>query len=515
MTTRNSIKRMSMGGGKMMVAFRVAPPFASAFRDTPLGKAALGRDIVTDYERMEELIVAIDAATTEELEMARPVLRFHIEELQDFLRETSWQVRDVLNLDNGPAAMIGSILDGVSKDLDRTITAVDRAPRLRKHQQIMRGTMGYLAEILAFANAAAPTCGSEFAKVTKKASDTYIRHARNIRKIAIDLEARYEGVTERLGDPDAILREADSHVRSVDMTIPDISADQLSRVLAVLGDKDRLWHVYNSDKHLKAALKKGHHRVYSDSDASEIRGMLGKLFRDVNRAYNAGGVAAELMMATSAIRYSATNHIKAADKHTAQAVRLTRKVQYESKQEHAARIEKRVSEVPSDRFFSRSEASAYMSKANVIGNLLHDVHASLHPELSAGGRVGFQRFSDGILVGELPGLGDAIVIARDRTVGAQDGVYLARVPMAEIVKGFDVARAREFAGTHFFSVDEALQGLGSEMVQKMFFDGMKINGHNGFDILAKERRAIRKRLADGARITKFSEYDGRSALGMN
>jgi hypothetical protein len=513
MTTRNSIKRMDMGYGRSMMAFRVFPPFASAFSDTPLGKAALGRDIVTDHERLEALIDAIDAASTEELEMARPVLHFHIEELKDFLRDTSWQVRDVLKLDKGPAAMIEGILDGVSKDVREAISAVDRAPRHRKHQQVVRGTMDYLAEVLAFANAAAPACGAGFDKITKKASATYIKCAKDIRKMATELEGRYEGVTERLGDPDAMLREADTHVREVDMTIPDISAQTLERVLAVLGDRDRLWHVYNSDERLKDALEKGHHRVYSDFDAVELRRLVGKVFREVNRSYNTGGIAAELMMATSAIRYSATNYINTADKHTAQAVRMTRKVQYESEKEREERIEKRIGEVPGDRFFSRSEAAACMVKASMMGDLLNDVHASLHPEKPVS-RVSFERFAEGILVGELPGLKDAIVIARDRSVGEQDGVYLARVPHSKIVEGFDCQRAKEFDGTNFYSADDALRDLGSELVRTMFFDGLPINGHNGFEILAQERTAIRKKLADGASITDFAEYDGRSALFM-
>jgi hypothetical protein len=504
---------MSMGGGKMMVAFRVAPPFASAFADTPLGKAALGRDIVTDYDRMEALIAAIEAATTEELEMSRPVLQFHIEELKDFLRETSWHVRDVLKLDKGPAAMVEDILDGVSKDVSKTISKVDGTPRSKKQQHVLRGTMGYLAEVLAFANAAAPACGSEFAKVTKKASEAYIEYARDIRKLATELEGRYEGITERLGDPDAILREADVLVRAVDMTIPDISAQALDRVLAMLGDKDLLWHVYNGEARLKSALEKGHHRVYSDFDANELRGLVVRIFREVNRSYNMGGVAAELMMATSAIRYSATNYINNADKHTAQAVKRAKKSQYESKEEYAERIEKRVGEVPDDRFFSRSEAAAYMVKANMIGDLLKDVHASLHPEKPVS-RVVFERFAEGILVGDLPGLEDAIVIARDRSVGERDGVYLARVPHSEIVEGFDCERAKEFDGTNFFSADDALRDLESDLVRTMFFDGLPINGHNGFEILAQERSAIRKKLSDGASITDFAEYDGRSVMTM-
>ncbi len=515
MTARNSIKRTELGDGRAIMSFRVFPPFASTFEDTALGKAALGRDIVTDYERLEALIEAIDAATTEELEMARPVLHFHIEELKDFLRDTSWMVRDTLKLDRGPAAIVRSILDDVSKDVSDAIAAVDRAPRQQKHQHVLRGTMGYLAEILAFANAAAPVFGSEFDGITKKASSRYVKFANDIRKMSKELEPRYEGIAERLGDPDALLREADSHIREVDMTVPDISMQAIERLSAILGDRDRLWHVYGRDEeHVKAALERGHHKAYGDRDADELRTLVVNLLGEINRSYNTGGIVSELMMATSAIRYSGTTYISAADKHTSVKVRLTRKGRYDSEKEHSERIDKLVEEVPSERFRSRSEAASYMAKANQVGDFLHDVHVNLHPERAVFSKVRFERFAEGILIGDLTGLEDAIVIARDRTAGPQDAVYLARVPRTEIEDGFDSVRAKKFPGTNFFSADQALQDLGSEAVMDAFFDGMRIDGHNGFDILASERAAIRKKIANGASIEDFAEYDGRSALTM-
>lgn len=513
MTARNSIKRMDMGHyNRSMVAFRVFPPFASGFTGTSLGKAVVGRDIVTDYERMSALISALEAASADELEMARPVLHFHIEELKDFLRDTSWQVRDTLKLDGGSAAMVRDILEGVSKDVGDAIAAVDRAPRQQRHQHVVRGTMAYLAEVLAFANAAAPILGSEFNAITKKASARYVKYANDIRKMSKQLEPRYEGISARLGDADGMLRKADAHVREVDMSIPDISMQTLERISAIIGDRDRLWHVYGGDEaHVKAVLEKGHHRVYSDHDAEELRTLLVKLFGDINRTYNAGGIVSELMMAASAIRYTATTHISHADKHTAIGVRLTKKGLYDSAKEHAERIDRLVEEVPRERFRSRAEAAAYMAKASQIGDFLHEVNVGLHPERAVPGKVRFERFAEGILVGELAGLEDAIVVARDRTTGTQDAVYLARVPRSEIGHGFDSDHAKKFLGTNFFSADRALQDLGSQAVMDAFFDGMRIDGHNGFDILASERAAIRKKLSSGASIDDFAEYDGRSA----
>jgi hypothetical protein len=296
------------------------------------------------------------------------------------------------------------------------------------------------------------------------------------------------------------------------MTIPDISMQTLERISAILGDRDRLWYVYGNDEaHVKAALAKGYHRAYSDRDADELRTLLVKVLGDVNRSYNAGGIVSELMMAASAIRYTATTHISHADKHTAIGVRLTKKGLYDSAKEHAERIDRLVEEVPRERFRSRAEAAAYMANASQIGDFLHEVNVGLHPERAVPGKVRFERFAEGILVGDLAGLEDAIVIARDRTAGPQDAVYLARVPRAEIGDGFDSVRAKRFLGTNFFSADQALQDLGSEAVMDAFFDGMRIDGHNGFDILTSERAAIRKKLTSGASIEDFAEYDGRSA----
>ncbi len=510
---RNSIKRFDIAGTRTITSFRVFPPFPAALEDTPLGKAALGRDIVTDFDRLEKLIAAIETASTAELDMARAVLHFHVEELQDFVRDTSWMARDLLKLNKGPAAMVRNILDGVSKDVRTTFDAVDGAPRHQDHQHVLRGTMGYLAEVLALANAASPAFGAEFEQLTKKASDNYVRYSKWIRKMASELEPRYAGIIERVGDHDKMLREADARVREMDMTVPDVSAQTLNALLSDLGDKDHLWDVFRSEKRMKHAIEKGWYRAYSEADADEVRQRACKLFRDVNRAYNTGGIVAELMMAASAIRFTGSSQIDGADKYTVQEVRRTKKGLYDSKQEHEERIDQLVQEVPDRRFAARADGAYYLAMANLIGDFLNDVHVILHPEMALS-KIRFERFADGILVGDLPGVDDTVVISRDRSTSTPDAVYLSRVPKSEIGGEFDSARAKEFPGTSFFSVDEALHDLGSEMLRDWLFDGLRIDGHNGFDVLAAERRSIRKKLAAGARITDFAEYDGKTALSV-
>jgi hypothetical protein len=510
---RNSIKRIDMGYGREMVSFRVAPPYAAELADTKLGKAVIGRDIVTDYDRLAALIDAIDNATAQEMEMARPILLFHIEELKDFLQSTSWRVRDTLDLGKGPAALISGILNGVSKDIRSALQAVDRDPRKKAHQYAVRGSMQYLAELLALTNAAAEVFGADWDDLTTKASVHYVRHVKTMLKMAKEMEPRYAGITERFGVPDEMLRGADDHVRTVDMSIPEISVDALDRITATLGSRDVLWSVYNSPERLKSALENGY-RVLSERDTDELKGMLGKLFRDVNRTFNSGGVVAELMMATTAIRYIASIQVKDADTHTERRVRLTKQALYESKADHQERIEKMVTDVPKERFFSRANAAALMSQVNVIADLLGKVHENLHPDLEQAWSINFHRLSDGILCGDLPDGRNAIVLVRDTIVAAQDAVYLANVPKSELDEFFDIHKAKEFTGTNFFSVDEALNSVTSDFVQEMFFNGIKFGPHNGFEILAKERSEIRKKLSDGASIEEFSEYDGTIVLSM-
>jgi hypothetical protein len=399
----------------------------------------------------------------------------------------------------------------VTKNVAENMAAVDHAPRSRGHQTVLRGCVAYLAEILALANVGVAAFGSDFESIVEDASASYVKFGRDIKKMSAELEARYAGISERVGDPDILLREADAHVMEVDMTVPDITAPVYERLLDSVGEINSMWRAYSSDKHMKEAVKAGRHRPMNDTNADELRTGLVHMFKEVNRSFNSGGLVSELLMATAAMRYRAGVSISQADAHSEADIRNDRKGLYESRDEYAARVAKGIADVPQERFRTRSDGASTMAKANLIGGFLSDVQASLHPDLERASMVSFRRFAEGILVGRISGLDDAIVISRDKEVGERDAVWVARIPHAAIVGGFDNSKAKEFDGTNFYSVDDALQEIGTDRFQEMFFDGHKIDGHDGFDLLAEERRVIRKSIANGRDISSFPEYDGTSA----
>ncbi|NTF23499.1 hypothetical protein G6L37_34580 [Agrobacterium rubi] len=511
MYQRNSIKRTEVLD-RVISSFRVFPPHAESLADTRIGKACLGRDIISDHARLDELVQALSAATTEDLDLARPVLLFHIAELLDFIRDTAFNVDGKVKLGTQPVAIVGSILDGVCSDIRDSIRKIDSSPKNKGLQGFVRGSMSYLAEILAVASAAS-VASPEFEEIKRKASDRYVAYSREIASLASKLESAYEGITERLGKADEILRDADEHVRTVDMRVPRLSSEGIERLTWTIGNRDTLWAI-QSDEQMEAALHSGAYQPLTNADATKIKEDLTFLFTEINRTFNTGGFVSEMLMSAAAMEYRGSDLLTHADKHTVEKVKHMKKGLYDSQKEHLERVATSIADVPANRFRMRSEAAEVMRKSSNISAFMGQVAVELHPELAEVGRMSFRRLKDEVMVGSVPGWEDSFVMIRDRSTTIPDAVYMARIPSHEISVDLTLEGAQDYLGTSFFSSDDALHHLNSDHASEFFFGGRRITGHDGFDVLAEERERIRRDLRDGADILSYPEYDGTTALTM-
>lgn len=512
MNDRSSIKRIDLGYNRKMTSFRVFPPFLEPLRETALGKACIGRDIVTSYERLEALSAAIAAASDEELDLARPVLLFQMAELEDFLRDTAFEVDFKLDIRNSAAAVADKVLEGVSSDTLKALTKISGSPKNKKTPVFIKESMAYLAELLVVASAASVT-SPEFADVKERASATYVRLSQDARKIADSIGGAYEGVAAGMGDHARILRDTDMSVREMDMSIPRLSSDAIGRLTIMLGNRDRLWAIQN-EKQMAKAIEDGTYSKLTGLEAGNVRKGLVFLFGEINRCFNTGGFVAEMLMTAAALEYRATKGILQADGHTERKVMLGKKIGYESDKDYRQRIAKRVVEVPEDRFVMRSNASETMRKSKLIADFMTEVRSELHPE-TATGRMHFRRLKDEMIVGTVPGWTDAFVVFRDRLAGTADTTFIARVPLEDATEDLTPIAAKEYFGTNFHSLDDALHHLSSDFASKFFYGGRSISGHDGFDLISLERKAIRQELREGADIRDFLEYDGSTALGAS
>lgn len=516
MIDRNSIKRRTYEGGKSVTSFRIFHPVDSKIRDFPISKTIMKRDVVTDYDAVEALRAAVLQSSTEELELARPAILFHLLELQDFIINTALNIQIEGIVKATPKDTISSILNGVVNDASKLLTAIDKAPRTQRLHSALQGSMSYLGEIVSLTALVAELQDEGFEPLSQKAAQAFLRLSERLRKLKAQTSERYPEISVNIADPADILKDADIRVRTADLTIPDVSAERITQLSFVAGNRDILWNVAQKDEWRQDYIDKGLYKPLTERSAESFRGEVIALLDDINATFNGGGLINELRMIPAALRHAAQKSVQFADGYDERRITNQRVSRFKDQQERVVKDE--IARLPMTRFVARSRATSEFAQAELLSSFINQIGKALNPDVEPSSRLHFARHDSGALVGTLDRQWDyAIVIYRDKGVSARDAVYVSRLPLDLVENGLpDLATARDHPlhiGMNYHSVDDALIRLSHDEESMFYFQGIVINGNDGFKIIEEERKYILRVIRDGGRtIADFSDYDHSHAL---
>jgi hypothetical protein len=471
-------------------AFSVPPAIDPGIKNTPLCNLTHAYARMWDGPAMLRYADAVSAASVAQLELARPQIYYTADNISRRLWDEAFAVTRTVKDTSSPEALISEILDGVTKDASQLLSECDNAPRNRIKLRRLAGALSYLAEIRTFCSAIAPSYPAfeQLADISGKAFDRLASETERLRQ---EVAGRYPEVAEIIPAAGQLAAAAEAALQAMEFSLPRLSRASIDRLLLTIGDHNDLWRVA-SGKNRDALIAAGHHIPITERDAKTIVSGVRRLIEDFDGLFNREGFLAELRRCAASYRYLSLQSADQFQRTDEVSVRreFSRKSPYDTNAEHSARIEAALARLPADRQRLQKTAAEMQSLANMLSGFLHGVEQSLRGKTSEA----FIRFrkSNGALVGELdvPGA-DAIVIYDDHVVrahGYPEAVYAIRMPAdkvaVEVPPFADVREAMFDRATNYHSLVQCLAELDGEVECGYFFDGIRITGHDAFDVLA-------------------------------
>jgi hypothetical protein len=431
---------------------------------------------------------SVDAATEEQVELARPQMYFVLTDLKERAFNSAMQAETVANGAKTPLELVTTILDGVSADAARIFADCDSRPKGKGGLQTLDSVSVYLAEIAVFARTVADRHDAAFAPIADMAERLWQGHAEKVDRFREETAARYPGVAETVRPSSEAHAAAVTRVAGADLRSPVLGNRRFDDVIGACGDWRTLSQVGQGGEKRRAFIEKGWHRPVTGEKARTLRADVCELLRDFDRTYNAEGFVAELRRVAVGFRHHGMNRIDWAKEHTEAQVKGMKKGLYDSDEKHRRRIEDALEKLPQDRLRTYRDATSLLARAHTVSSFLAAVDRSLHPERELQAFVSFTD-RDGVLVGltDVPSL-DAMVVYDDlplRAAGRHElAVYAVRMPVAALAGGVPTlgeCREAGHPGTNFRSVEECLAELdGAGIERTFFFDGIEVVGHDGF-----------------------------------
>ena len=465
----SSIKKFDVGYGKSMTAFRIFPPYLREFAETELGGASIGRDIISDHERLEAFMTALESASVEDVELARPALLFHLEELDDIIGKLAY-TSAADSVKGSASETVMNAVTEIAGDARILVAQVDASPRSTGKASMLMGCMAYLAELLAISNAISMAGDPDFETIADKASSEYVGLSREIATLRRDLAQRYPDTAALLTETDVLLSTANATLASADLEIPVVTHRMVEDLTGMAGDRTYLYGGHVSHASREDAVGNRWYQPLDKLQAEKLRRGYTNLFRMVDEVYNRSGFLSEMKGLAVAMRFSATEQFAHAGSYTEAAIRSQKKSLYDSVEEHKAKIEREVEGIDASRRFCRENGSRYLRLEGVVRELFDRLSFALHPDRPRPTVMEFEMAGEDVIVGTVPGRENAVVIARDRSTSTREAVYMAVMPASEL-DDIRIERVLECKGTHFGSVDEAVEDLNSDTTCKGFYFG--------------------------------------------
>lgn len=480
-------------GDRAVSAFNIPPAVNEGMRNSPLSDISGMHVYLSSRPDAEGYARAVREASDDEIELARPQLYFVLGELKERMFVHSVHADLYFTKEPTPQALLGSVIDGVSADAGKLLVECDRNPRSKVHARRLAGVHAYLADIEAVAGAVAAADREAFGDMAEKASGEFSRFAAAVEALKKATEAHYPVIAETVPSAEEARSTAAAALAADDFSVPRLSSDRIERLLAACGSRDVLWSVSSGVARREKYIEKGWYRPLSKADTDELREGVAGILEEYDSVFNRPGLLAELKQVAASLRWRGLSDVDMAESLNEASVRRRKQSRYERDEEYRNGIEAEVARIPKDKESRRSQARKALSQSSMISGFIADAGRSVRPEI----RADFIDFSvrDGAMVGAF---GDQAIVIwddhivrqgaghPDRTVRAA-AVYAAKVPLSELEDGvpsLEEVRERMFSkATNYLSAEECLGELDGEIESGFFFDGSRISGHNGFDVL--------------------------------
>jgi len=471
-------------GSVAFQTFSVPPRIDPNIKGHPLTDLTMAFAEAWDSVAMEKYAAALASATLEEIELARPQIFFTLNNVLQRLMDHAVATR-LINVD--PVTLVDHMLEGVVKEVQSMLGECDKEPRNRYKLRRLASSLDYLSELREFCSVA-QSVDTSFSSLEKKASVELAETLDRVEKFRQETASRYPDVAAILPAPGVLEVKATKSLSEADFDLPRLSAQSFKRTLGILGDHGDLWDAADG-KNRQKLIEMGRLQPLSQRDGREIVVGVSRLMKDYDRVFNRHGFLADLRCVAVANRFMSILRSDMVLSHTESEIRARRKYLYDTQEEHQKKIEEEIERLPANRLRDQIAASQWQSAANTVSGLLHEVEKVLKDKTSAA-FVNF-RLESGALVGEMDVGGDAIVIYDDAVVRAEgnhpEAVYAVRMPSSALVDQvppLEDIRAMMFSqATNYHSLVECLTEIDGEIERDFFFEGRKIVGHNGFDVL--------------------------------
>jgi len=468
-------------------AFWIPPQINPGIAGSPLSDIYFQKVHLGDKSDTRAYREAVDSASEEELELARPQIFFILRDLKDRLLKFASRIDPEIQSCKTPTEIAENILHGVSVDALHLLDSCDRQPRNKRQLSQLKGVAVYLAEISLFAAAISEKDGN-FSNVADQALPAFDGVARSIDKFRSATKDRYPEVSSILPSSAEILEEARRRIASATYSVPRLSPERLETTSGLCGSHDILWDIA-SGRQRQEYIDKGRYRPLQGKEASVLREEVSSLLNDFDDVFHSEGFVAELRQIVAAQQYSGLLALKHANERTEASIRRERKSIYHTRKEHEARIEEAVRRLPKERKWAKERASNALASANMLSGFLADAGRLLSEKATKEARIEFVP-TEGAIVGQLDVPHDyAIVIYDDHVVRDlhPEAVYAVKMPIAELTNGVppleEVREAKFGVATNYRHIEECLAELGNRTERSYFFDGIVIVGHNGFDLI--------------------------------
>lgn len=483
-------------GDRTMTVVSIPPGINPEIADSPLSDISGMHVYVSSHPDAVAYAKAIRNASDGEIELARPQLYFVLSEVDERLLHGSYRVETEFLKLKTPKDIIGNVLEGVSVDSKRFLSECDRNPRSRAAAQRLAGVMAYFAEVEAFVAGLADGIDESYRPLSEKASKAIRELASEIDELKRTTKERYPALSKALPSLDELRRAARAKLEETDFSVPRLSRERLERLMGECGDRDILWRISDGGKAREKYISKGWHRPLSASDAESLRDGSATVLEEYDSVYNSHGFVSELKQMAASLRYRGLYQAHQADTHTEAAIRRERKSIYDTKAEHERRLAERIAAIPRDKEFFRHGAAELLGAANMVSGFLAEAGRAFRSAQDVSGYLEFS-VRDGAMVGESGGE-EAIVIYDDHVVRAggnhPDAVYAVKLPASALRDGVppleEIREERFSAATNYHSVEQCLGELDNLTESGFFFGGVRISGHNGFDVVGEWKSAL-------------------------
>lgn len=487
---RHSSPGLQMGG------FLVPPRADKGLRGSPLGDLSMAFVEGWDSDGLKKYAKGLADAGTDEIERARPQIYHTLNSLGERLKDSAFNITYGIekglgygNSFSDPAKLTGHILRGVISDADELLKACDAAPKNQYKLRQLATCIDYLAEMNVVCESLSRDDG-RFRPLAERANGALVRIATAAVEFRDAVGERYPQARDHIRDISVVREEAATRVSETPISLPRLSKGRFDRALSTIGDQNVLWQIAGSEDRRAAAAKTPAYRPIDDKGAADIASEVGSLMGDMDAVFNSHGFVGGLVQLAVSLRYQALNKSAWAEEYGEGYIKRSRKSLYESKEEHAARIERDLLRLPSERLDNLKSAANLGAEANVMASFVNAVSIAVKGKPAAA-FLAFRR-EGAALVGEVdvPGR-DAIVIYDDHIVreGGRhpDAVYAVRLPASEMAGGLpplEDVRERFFErGTNYHSLVEALSELDGDIERSYFFDGLHVAGHDAFEVM--------------------------------